>query len=91
MLELLPADLQTITIGGLGLSTFLMLVTQALKGFIPDKWANFKVYLPFIFGLLASFALMPVSTFSSLFSAVLVGLFFGIAATGEYRMIDPVK
>jgi hypothetical protein len=91
MLELLTADLTTITVGGLGLSTFLMFATQALKGLIPDKYIGFKVFVPFLLGLIAGFAIFPISSFSSFFVTILGGLFIGLLTTGEYRMFNPVK
>jgi hypothetical protein len=84
MLELLPTDLTTITIGGIGLPVLLVFLTQSLKGLLPEKLVGLKPYVPFLLGILMSFVIMGISPI-----AFLGGLFLGLVATGEYRMVNP--
>lgn len=86
MLEILPTDLTTITVGGIGLPILIVFLTQALKGLIPSKLISLKPLVPFVLGLVVGFIILGLNPM-----ALLGGLFLGLVATGEYRMVNPVK
>lgn len=81
-MDLLP-ELNTLTVGGIGLSVLLVFLTQAIKGWIPSR---FHTVIPLILGIVVSLVLFGLTK-----EAFVGGLVLGIIATGEYRVVHPPK
>ena len=80
-MDLINIDLVSASVGGISVSALVVLLTNAIKGLLPEKFVK---PLPYIVGVVVVLIVMGLS-----WANVGVGLILGALATGGYRLVKP--
>ena len=83
-MELLPnSELITWSIEAVLSGVAVVALTNAIKDWLP---VNFHKVLPYLVGIV-----LALVAFGLAWANILIGILLGLVATGEYRLVKPVK